>query len=790
MDIATHLIHGVQALPTNGTIKPPGVVPGIPGSLLTLTSPEPVHVLMSMPVLRFVRIGAPWATSSQSFISTILTVAGHVQLTLQQGNLAEDNDHVVLAAVGHASVRLEGNTSVASADGPVLFATDHGKISLVEGSAVMGGENYCGGVVLHKSAALWLDSGSSVQGIRVLKTSSCSSPVVKHNKVHCIGAYDSTSVVLQGGSYVSECEMEGLRGGGGLGLYDNATAFIENSSIVNNTAGADGGGVLLSGQSVLVSQGEVHICANKAGYSGGALHLKGRSQVHALAGPNGVLDLADNVASAGFGGAVSVTEDAQVIIGSSSGLESMVTVRRTVAVQGGGFASADKSTAWLQGCRLEGNQARDMGGAISASGDAVIIARNKATITGNSAGNGGAAVSLTGAASFDAMDVMVMGNVRLLGSIGAIFADQRARVVLVNTTISGNGFNNTRQFHEALQKVQDGLDARLDAQLYSATDIQVHGSTHLVIRGGMVTCSSPRYYQPGFADYRFPRVAQVELPCNIAGGVPFGVSCFRLSGDAVLEFANVSGIYFAYVGGFPHAAHIRALKSLGTGAHGLIDKVEGYVQEPDKTYLVLASRSGTNDGLLSGIVVRWMRCYMLNLANSSSNNALDMPNACGSLQATGNGTGAPLLWENLLGPMAGQLVRMELLGFPTAGAKQLLGTALVGSDGLAWFNSIKLQLPPGTYQLSFLHGASGTDILANITVSIRSCILGETTNMNGTTCDPCGPNEYSFSNDSMACTRPCPVAATCPGGAVVVPGLGFWHSGPSSAEIHRQVWLR
>eukprot|EP00775_Hariotina_reticulata_P004673 gene4673-4927_t len=65
----------------------------------------------------------------------------------------------------------------------------------------------------------------------------------------------------------------------------------------------------------------------------------------------------------------------------------------------------------------------------------------------------------------------------------------------------------------------------------------------------------------------------------------------------------------------------------------------------------------------------------------------------------------------------------------------------------------------------------------------KVCQTGEVSR--GGWCDQCPANMYSFTADADRCEVCPPVGAICPGGSVLLPERGYWHSHPYSTQMHR-----
>ena len=92
-----------------------------------------------------------------------------------------------------------------------------------------------------------------------------------------------------------------------------------------------------------------------------------------------------------------------------------------------------------------------------------------------------------------------------------------------------------------------------------------------------------------------------------------------------------------------------------------------------------------------------------------------------------------------------------------------------------------LRLTVGSPQRRQAHLVSVPETLsfsvALVEVLLRPCLRGEERLPDGT-CLPCTASFFSVSPEYPC--EPCPQGALCPGGAVVVPRDGYWHSSPLS----------
>eukprot|EP00898_Chlorokybus_atmophyticus_P002948 jgi/Chlat1/3654/Chrsp238S03635 len=116
------------------------------------------------------------------------------------------------------------------------------------------------------------------------------------------------------------------------------------------------------------------------------------------------------------------------------------------------------------------------------------------------------------------------------------------------------------------------------------------------------------------------------------------------------------------------------------------------------------------------------------------------------------------------------------------GSGILLGEVVTAlSGGQAVFTNLNVNGTPGANELVLSADRSQLALDVPVVVDIRSCIRGEVTSADGTSCDRCSPPNFSW-DPATPCTQ-CPENAICYGGDVIVPQDGFWRSSYYSAEI-------
>ncbi|GFR52729.1 hypothetical protein Agub_g15283 [Astrephomene gubernaculifera] len=133
-------------------------------------------------------------------------------------------------------------------------------------------------------------------------------------------------------------------------------------------------------------------------------------------------------------------------------------------------------------------------------------------------------------------------------------------------------------------------------------------------------------------------------------------------------------------------------------------------------------------------------------------------------------------------------------------AELLGGTEAVARNGTALISSMRLRALKGVnYSIELRVDASvfsGTVEPLVVNVTVPPCSVGEVPRDGGYVCETCEPRSFSLWQDlaplancsypdliDITCT-PCPDGAECPGGALLVPRAGYWHSAANSSYMN------
>ena len=72
----------------------------------------------------------------------------------------------------------------------------------------------------------------------------------------------------------------------------------------------------------------------------------------------------------------------------------------------------------------------------------------------------------------------------------------------------------------------------------------------------------------------------------------------------------------------------------------------------------------------------------------------------------------------------------------------------------------------------------------SMTVHVVNCSVGDITVSSGDACQKCTRGTFSLDPRNSTCDQ-CVPNAECPGGALILPLHGFWHSSHKSLQMHR-----
>jgi predicted outer membrane repeat protein len=587
-----------------------------------------------------------------------------------------------------------------------------------------------------------------------------------------------------------------LKHGGGVYAEGHARLLVESgSSLSTNEAHVKGGAIFVGGNAALQLSNSTHVRGNLASDGAGIY-----ADEDAIVLLNGSSKVVDN-AAAYMGGGLAASGKAAVIIKGQS------TFARNNATWGGGLHLLDTTRAQiLEGSSFDGNYAGKHGGGIRVSA-ASELRMEGGLLVDNEAGDWGGGAYGDMSSTLLLQGVVVEQNFAAKGA-GLSVADDGTLVVkncsiLKNTATSwGGGLACTKgpevHIEESLvgvnlaQKSGGGLDGMCNVWISSSSFLE---NTARISGGGMKAASAVMV-----------KVANETLfKNNMAGADGGGI---LITDDAELLVANSiilensarndGGGICAESSSKLRIEGMPALVANDASSGGGLATADTAHLEVSMTTEITQNQATEQGGgvMLHGSFPANSTALLLSTQNNTAPKDAEI-----SVQASAIAILGPTevrSFASRMGSHRGVLnVTVRVSGYgdvpcqqetveAVLGQRVALAAAATDSRGLASFPYLKLQLPAGTYTLAF-HLASNHSITpAVMTLHVRSCMLGEITNQRHDACEPCQEGSYSLDPGNFSCDV-CPACVSCPGGAVLQPEPGFWHSTPESPQAHRWV---
>ncbi|KAF6259507.1 hypothetical protein COO60DRAFT_1460131 [Scenedesmus sp. NREL 46B-D3] len=548
-----------------------------------------------------------------------------------------------------------------------------------------------------------------------------------------------------------------VTGGGGVSLVGTSRAVIRACLFVANHAAA-GAGAYADGNSTADVQSTT-FAANRAGNWGGGLHFAGATQVAVLN-----CSFRANTATSD-GGALSLAVNSRAVVRAS-------TVSSNTAKYGGGMACTNNSTAELHLTAFTDNRADIEAGALAVY-YAAQVKLSGSMFTGNQAGTGGGALRVDGSAALEAVSSQFIANKADLGGAlivrasvalrscafnantaarhgGAMYANGAAKVLLNNCSIM-NGSAESGGAVAAEDHATVAMNANLVRQNSASTTgggLWCAGNSSVTLTHMLIANNSAR---------------------GGAGIVMDGSSYLNLSSTSV-EFNSA-----AVIG----------------GGLGLLKAAVMHV-DPMSVAVRNKIAGAYGGGMSAGSKEFNIDHVMAVVANNTAEYDDDVSVAATTLTVLGNASVADFV--NRPGAQEGVLpvkvVVTGLHGLPCEAVRvnaefagmYLMGTNVSGVGGLTDL-LLRVQQPPGHYNITFLVPDLVEVPPATLSLRVRHCVRGEVA-PSPDTCLVCLPGTYSLDPSQQSC-QPCPApGASCPGGAAIVPEPGWRHSAADSAQMH------
>ncbi|KAG2445388.1 hypothetical protein HXX76_000010 [Chlamydomonas incerta] len=681
------------------------------------------------------------------------------------------------ASSSSMSVLLQGETCL----GSVVSAADYGPAAAAPAAAavveanvtvVVAGVSAVGNVAKLHGGVVYIDGGNTsallLQGLEAANNSAVFghggvAGVVHDPNVHLeMQAQASFRVVLVDCTLWGNTAPSGI--GGALAMLGDATnspgnisllqqAMLFNTTVRGNRA-LSGGALGLSGRtSLLVRQSRLE--ANNASQDGGA--IMGAECVELQLSDATVLS--GNSALRGRGGGLYSNGCDAVLVGDSTLSSNTAESAGAMFVSGSGVAAGGGATS-----------SGDTVAAASAAAAAVLvvigtqISNNSAhgSSQGTTVGGNGGGMWVTGPVA------ALVANCTLTGNTAA--AHGGALIVDTNSTCS------TQQVTAVVDSASvRGLTAESESQLAMSTSNQAALSTLLrdVVANGSVLDAAV--------------VADCFLPQTEAGDPALQAAVFATIGDATGN--RVQTGYGPYISTDP--SQLRASSSL---AYAPV-----LVQDANSSATPLTSLKTA-----AGYTLTTLSMEPMDLG-------LRLLDAFGQVTTDGTGGSGPRMATLRASVAAG--------GNSSCEAAIISGNEAQAYTGEASLMGMRVRAPKGTYRMTIaVVDTAFATLAASVAVDIviPPCRVGEVPRDRGYSCQPCDPLTFSLWEDTAplnsSCLRDdalilmssnssnssttdapaapaaaacysCPQNADCPGGALLLPTPGAWHSAANSTFV-------
>ena len=336
------------------------------------------------------------------------------------GNTTDANGGAIYTAAAGTASTLSGNITATDAalavSNVAVFPTQPGFVILV-GNEQMRVESINGAVfsvtrAVNGSTATVHSAGATVS---LVDLSLSNTTIVTNNADFGAGVFNDGGTVTVTGSSI-ENNVAATDGGG---VYNDRTATLNvvGSTLVLNSSGRDGGGVY-NNDSATTSISDSTLNGNIAVRNGGGLF----NEIVAVANLNNTRFSAN---TAGDGGGV-YNEDGQVVISGGS------LIANVSSGDGGGLLATSSAVTTVDGTSISGNRSAGDGGAFANDGSLNI---SNSTVASNTADGDGAAIANSSVVSIDTVTFSANAAV---GSGGAIYNQSVGNVNLAASTISNN----------------------------------------------------------------------------------------------------------------------------------------------------------------------------------------------------------------------------------------------------------------------------------------------------------------------------------------------------------------
>lgn len=475
---------------------------------------------------------------------------------------------------------------------------------------------------------------------------------------------------------------------------------------------------------------------------------------------------------------LTVCADTRLVITNSSitGVTGRPWLRAVLCVAGGAALT-------LQGSNITNNDAR----VVAASGRASVFVRASRLI-GNTAGSIGANYSLIPVVVV--LDVQISSALTALNaSGGAVVATDTARVVIANSSIlSGNRCINRPCVGGAVL-------------LTGAASVTIEGTSQItdntagLAGGGIAAVGHSRVVMEGGS-----RVCGNTVVNGSGGGVFLeGSAMFVLTGGSAVcnnscpvgSGGGVQAQGYAAV-----RVHNRSMV-FGNRASTLdgFGKPGGGMALSDYVTLLVDGRSGiyaNSAGVAGGglALVNHSRAVITGESFISNNTCqadevLSFGRGGAGILAYGNASlvltgNSSVTGNRAIDTSGGGIFLAGNASANISGGVRFADNAVsrgFGGVDIATFSHAQFEVQPGVWH----HDSALTKCSPSVFLGRVPCQVGE----HGASgiCQCCGAYTYDIEGGDSPCKR-CPDRAFCPGGSLILPEEGHWHSHPKSAQVH------
>jgi len=373
----------------------------------------------------------------------------------------------------------------------------------------------------------------------------------------------------------------GLGNGGGIFNGPHASLTVNGGSIHQNTAARAGGGIENNGGTVLLNQSSLN--NNFAGINGGGLHISSVGVVHMLGGEaNGNRADAEGGALWNAANGTLTVKEATLTENSAGGADAdqgggalfsdggtLTVINSTImsntadgaAGSGGGILAVMGSTLHIEGGRIVANRSTRAGGGIElnatnspmiyATMEQVELANN---VTGSAPGNGGA-LHITGPAHVTISDATVTNN-SATAEGGGLWNSAVGTLTVINTTLSGNRATGDAADQGGGALFNDGgeltvinskfINNRATGTSGSGGALLATVGSVLHMRGGVIAENSSMRAGGGIeinATAEMPVFATldgIEFTGNTTGGAPGNGGALHITGPAQVHATAIT----------------------------------------------------------------------------------------------------------------------------------------------------------------------------------------------------------------------------------------------------------